>query len=516
MAFKFSRSKSSQSVVTGGGSSDNQDDFPVEEVVPKLTNAQLNKLTKVYPSWLRDSSGLKQLPGVYQGVLGQVQLQSASFITNNGQKHYQKLVNVKQQPDYMNRFTDTERVHQLLSASRLSNDSLATIWAHVNKTFPGKLTNRELCLALALIAIFQRLEKQEGNSLRTSKQNPFDLVRTEKKPPVPTLYPTQRNTSNSSSPIKLNEVKSSSPARESLSTLLVDLCCDDDGQDSASNLNLTKLQPNDLSAPPHSAANIGRDNSFNLIDMDGDQFGIDFYKLTQIWLRFLTSMKSTFKRSFDILNVENSRQSAIEALKSPDGIQFSKHLSICYPLAHNIKFKIDELNNIEIYPNRYTSTVERGSLQTSGLFDKNYMQQIDDLMISINEYWAVLINLFHESGQTKFIEFIMDGLNFKKQTVFSKSIEELANELNPSGKCDTCSICHTRFYLINCDSLTSGLLSDDAELLAETETELLSLDDRYYYHARCANFWLNQVDLNGLPFRQKIEDGILSPQATIS
>lgn len=334
MAFKFNRGKSSQPVANdvkdGGDFSSSSEQSSSEDVVPKLTNAQLNKLTKVYPAWLRDSSALKQLPGVYQGVLGQVQLQPASLTIINRQQNYRKLVNRQQQSDYMNRFTDTERVHQLLSASKLSNDDLATIWAHVNKTFPGKLTNRELCLALALIAIFQRLQKQENNSLRTSGQNPFDLVKTEKKPPVPTLYPTQRDSSNGSCPVELAGLRSLKRSKENSESLLVDLCCDDENEDSASyDVTLTNSHSDYDQKTNHLMENmpISRsrgNNLLNLIDMDGYRFELNFYKLSQVWLRFLSSIKSTFKRSFDILNVENSRQSAIEALKSQHGVLFSK------------------------------------------------------------------------------------------------------------------------------------------------------------------------------------------------
>lgn len=515
MAFKFSRGKTSKPIAKNDstfGDVGDTGELSGEDVVPKLTNAQLSKLTKVYPGWLRDSSALKQLPGVYQGVLGQVQLQPASFTIKNGSQQYQKFVNRQQQPDYMNRFTDTERVHQLLSASRLSNDNLATIWAHVNKTFPGKLTNRELCLALALIAIFQRLEREESNSIRTSGQNPFDLVKNEKKPPVPILYPTQRNSSNGSSPVAKQAGESSlarSLSKGDSNSLLVDLCCDDDKDSSANKLHdMTSSQSSNdgfktaglmVSMPTNHARS--DNNLFNLIDMDRDRFGFDFYKLTQVWLRLLTSMKSTFKRSFDILNVENSRQSAIEALRSQHGTQFSKQLSLCYPLAHNIKLKADELNS--------------ASAKTSGLMDVSYLMQIDDLMISINEYWAVLINLFHESGQTKFIELIMDGLNPKTQKVLSETIEELADELSTSGKSDICSICHNKFYLIDCNA--KGLLLDSAELpVDDSGNLLLSHDDRYYYHARCANFWLNQVDASGLPFQVELGQEILSPQAISS
>lgn len=469
-------------------------------VLPKLSNSQLNKLTKInYPNWLKDScSGcLKNLPAIYHGVLGQVQMQPpTSFIASNNNKNdirQQEELFLKQQSsiDYMNRFTDTERVRQLLSTSQLSNDQLATIWAHVNKTFPGKLTNREVCLALALIAVFQQDEQfQEGTN--NKQPDPFTLIKSKKKPPVPKLYSSSEQSSKS---IR------SSPIRAKISNL-IDIS---DGTDDSVCKEAKQSRLNS------SSRTVKLSQLVSLIDLDGDKFEANFTKLSIMWLKFLSSMKTVFKRSFDVLNVENSRIGAIEALKSESGQSFCKQLCICYPLAHNIKYKIDELNR-----------GFRSSVRDYKLFDEEYVIQIDDLMISINEYWAVLINLIHESGQTKFIEFIMDGLNYKTKTVSSETINELANELDSSNRSDLCSICHTKFYLIKdyCDHKDALLFDEeDAELLANTNN-LLTNDNEYYYHARCANFWLNSVavqtgDDAGLPISSdKTSDhvlGLLSP-----
>lgn len=476
----------------------NNSDINDDTVEPKLTNAQLNKLTKVYPTWLRDSSNLKQLPGVYQGVLGQVQLQpnyNSESHSVNGQ-----ILARRQQLDYFNRFTDTQRVHQLLSASQLSNETLATIWAHVNKTFPGKLTNREVCLALALIALFQKLELDCNNDDDNNKKStcynkttstykdPFILIKSEKKPPVPTLYPSRNNLDNKLPKTQITTSKSM-PDELSGQDLLVDICSDDPTEHSYGKGDQVRSKcNNDLDHPKTTNENLKGD-LISLIDMDSDRFEIRFFQLSQIWLRFLSAMKIVFKRSFDILNVENSRQSSIEALSSSNGIQFIKNLTICYPLAHNIKFKIDELKNMENF----------------GLFDKNYICQIDDLMTSINEYWAVLINLFHESGQIKFIELIMDGLNYKTPTVTSKTMLELVDEMKP--RTDLCSICHTKFYLLSYSTPSSNVPEEDISLLTN---ELITLDNFRFYHARCANFWLNCVDSFGLPFHRE-PDAILSP-----
>lgn len=551
MAFKF-RSKSSLSNQSAKQHASQTTDDQME-VAPKLSNAQLSKLAKLYPPWLKDSSGLKQLPGVYQGVLGQVQLQpSLIFGANSTNGHIFAAYNAGKQlqsADYMNRFTDTERVHQLLSASQLPNETLATIWAHVNKTFPGKLTNREVCLALALIAIFQRLESENhAVSIKMQATDPFSLVKNEKKPPVPILYPNNNHSSSNNNNNGAHNIASSKaqvvpsksiPTELNSSGLLVDIRDDNGITSSDGGLNLgmgshpflsgLNLSNRDDVRAANNTNNIKsgrtinrnlehllslkniRNNAVNLIDMDGDKFEIEFSKLTQAWLMLLSAMKSVFKRSFDILNVENSRESAIEALKSQKGKQFSKHLCLCYPIAHNIKFKIDELNNLQL----------NIANEQINLFDKSYIVRIDDLMTSINEYWAVLINLFHESGQTGIIELIMDGLNYKQQTVSSETIEELANELDGCGKRDVCCLCHTKFYLTNYDSLANNresiLSEEDNERILDNNDDddetLLSEDNLYYYHAKCANFWLNQVDSIecNLPFRKQPEFGILSP-----
>lgn len=534
-------------------------------VIPKLTSTQLSKLAKVYPAWLRDGSSVKRLPGVYQGVLGQVQLQSnligidisngLPFSNNIGQKVQSSFNVIKQQQqqqpqEYMNRFTDTERVHQLLSASLLSNETLATIWAHVNKTFPGKLTNREVCLALALIAIFQRLEKVDGSFgvIKTElEKDPFNLVKAEKKPPVPILYPNHNHrTAISQNKYDNNNRNSNNNTHQSLTNtnfvlssstktindeILVDLWGTNDDEESLKKQNGTVNESLRLSSSKSEQCLTKRPLSCNtsLIDSDCVRFEIEFFTLEQTWLRFLKAIKNIFKRTFDILNVENSRLSAIEALKTQQGENFSKQLCLCYPLAHNIKYKIDDLNTIRIYGRRLSrcknNTEDHKAItdirkdekndSLSGLFDKNYIEQIDDLMTSINEYWAVLINLFHESGHTTFIEYIMDGLNYNQQTVFSQTIDELINELDGSGKKNVCSICHTNFYLkpLSKNSSRERLTIEDAELIADDDIKLLSLDNVHYYHAKCANFWINQVDSTVLPFHNYSTDttGILSP-----
>lgn len=513
MAFKFmnsNRSSSSSSNFKPSSINISSDINNDDTLVPKLTNAQLNKLTKVYPTWLRDNSNLKRLPGVYQGVLGQVQLQP-DFANESRFVNGQILALRHQQLDYMNRFTDTQRVHQLLSASHLSNETLATIWAHVNKTFPGKLTNREVCLALALIALFQNLELDCNNykddntkstsyakTNSTTYKDPFILIKSEKTPPVPTLYPSRNDLDNKLTNSRITTSKSM-PDELSAQDLLIDICSDDStkiNENSRVQRSLQEISESNGNNNDHDHLKTTCDNLkgnlINLIDMNCDRFEIEISQLSLIWIRFLSAMKIVFKRSFDILNVENSRQSSIEALSSCNGIQFIKNLSVCYPLAHNIRFKIDELKNIK---NFY-------------FFDKNYIIRIDDLMTSINEYWAVLINLFHESGQIEFIELIMDGLNYKTPTVASKNIDELANEMNSVGRTDLCSICHTKFHQMRGNTLPSNIPEEDIILLANSE--LITLDNQYYYHARCANFWLYQVDSSGLPFHRE-PDAILRP-----
>lgn len=497
MAFNFGRNKNSLPQLQTSISQDNPNP---SSVLPKLTNAQLSKLAKTYPSWLRDGSSLKQLPGVYHGVLGQVQLQPEFLDGVDKFSNEKKLVNKQQQVDYMNRFTDTERVHQLLTTSRLSNQTLATIWAHVNKTYPGCLTNREVCLALALIAIFQRIEKEGHDTQVAHKNDPFSSVKLEKKPPVPVLYPSSSNIH--SSPIKACTTPSfNSVPNELSSSLLIDISSVDEIQEQRANNSQNEIKRSTQGLYKDQIPLAWRlksinNNAISLIDLEGDKFEMRLSKILQVWLKMMTAMKNIFKRSFDILNVENDRQSALEALNSSRGHNFSRNLCLCYPIAHNIKFKIDELNSLRL-PNEQIN-----------LLDNNYVSQINDLMISINEYWAVLINLFHESGQTNFIELIMDGLNYKNKTVISKTIEELDNELDSSRKHNICSICHTKFYLTNIGD-NSSITKDDYDLVVDYE--LLSLDGCHYYHAKCANFWINHVDNNDtLPFHYQVEE-ILKP-----
>jgi len=458
--------------------------------VSKFNDAHRLESGRSYPQWLKENSSLKNLPGVYQGVLGQVQLQP-SFGSENQLANGQRLANRWHQDDYANRFTDTERVHKLLTASCLSDEILATIWAHVNKTFPGRLTNREVCLALALIAIFQRLEYHGFPQNRTD-QDPFSLVKSEKKPPLPKLYSesTKRDKSlaNCSTRSKIGDQHFSK-------SLLVDFR-DNEGSVEYGYLDASDRLSTQSRSSPGSSLKSVINVSTNLIDIGGPEFQELSY-LAIVWLKFFEASKAVFKRSFDILNVENGRQSAIEALKSARGKEFSKNLSLCYPLVHNIRLKVDKLSDIELLP-------MPGKDQTC-LFERAYLTRIDDLMTSINEYWAVLINLFHESGQTRLIELIMDGLNQKQQTVTKCTISELLDELNGMRRTRNCSICHTEFYLTTSSQLRQELSGDNP---VENDEELLSEDSFHFYHPRCANFWLNQVDKSGLPFRN---NGILSP-----
>lgn len=516
MAFRFrarpSVTGSSKQSTNGGGLSHENTDLP------KLTNAQLDRLAKLFPSWLKDNTPLKQLPGIYQGVLGQVQLQPGI------EEIERRLIGKQEKPtDYMNKFTDTERVHQLLSASQLPNETLATIWAHVNKTFPGKLTNREVCLALALIAIFQRLDRERSNGVNhfspsSKDRDPFLVVKVEKKPPVPTLYSARTNnnnnndTRNNSGFIKgIVQSKSTPENLSSARGLLVDISS---GNDDTTTKEASSGFPGQPTSDNYSVANSNLDrrvrdiiltNPINLMDMNSDTFEIDFNSTTNIWYKFLHSMKGIFKRSFDVLNVENSRQSAIEALKSPRGIDFGRNLSLCYPLAHNIKHKFDQLNSIKLATDEQSDT----KAPMLGVFDKKYAVRIDDLMTSINEYWAVLINLLHESGQTDFIELIMDGLVQTKDPNVADSIGDIAAEF--SSNSGICCICHIECYLSSSYDFSSRQLSADVLSLVAAE-DLVSGDGQHYYHPRCASFWLNQVDTTSLPFiSEHVNQEILSP-----
>jgi len=357
---------------------------------------------------------------------------------------------------------------------------------------------------LALIALFQRLGK-EGQ--KTSKESdPFVSVKTEKRPPVPTLYPISnenclglpkiqdqnRLTTSNSVPTELNKKEA---------CLLLDI--DDDWDQEAEKRAAQSSNSQDFACRSKGSNGTHQNNAsvLDLIDNDlvrGPQL---LYKISRVWFEVMISMRALFKRVFDILNVENDRKSALEALNSPQGILFCKNLCLCYPIAHNINFKVDELR-------------KKNLLETLTNFDKKHILQITDLMLSINEYWAVLINLFHESGQTNFIELIMDSLNRTNETVTSKNKDELFDELDCSNSTDLCAICHTKFYLINIgDAIEKKELSpEDLELAFDQE--VLTMDGCYYYHARCANYWLNNVDARSgkLPFCEHEPQGdILRP-----
>lgn len=500
MAFSF-RSKAK----TAGLKEDNE----TNNNSSKLSSSQMNKLTKAYPPWLRHNVELKYLPAIYQGVLGQVQLQPDIHLDHGAILNQHRLKS-KQTQDYMNKYTDTERARKLLSASRLPNETLAAIWAHVNQTFPGRLTNREFCLALALVAHFQRLHQKSSDNLDAKitlhdpnrhkmnadkkSSDPFDLVKIDDKPPVPILYPSSP-ASNSTRQIPSSK---SVPNRLGSEILLVDLE-DDNYPEAFSQWELGRVGNGNL--------NTDRAKLINLIDSDGDN-DVDFIvdRLTDVWTKLMISIRCLFKRSFDILNVENCRTSALEALRSKDGVKFIKQLCICYPLAHNVKTKIDELIAIQCSGRNKSSHAT--TIQTKSL-NKNFASQINDLMLSINEYWAVLINLFHESGQTSFIEIIMDSLDVTSNR--DKDRKYSLSERIDINNTDKCCICLRKEYLcidkdqISSFSATKSISSDDLDLIVMQG--LISQDNFYKYHARCANFWLNQVDSNGrLPFIKCSDD----------
>lgn len=484
MAFKFKLAKqpvsSSQNQTSGKQPSleDNQSD----QVESKLSGAELNKLIKQYPSWLKGNSCIKNLPAVYHGVLGQVQVQPKFSAISNP-----KLTRQPQQNDYLDRFTDTERVYQLLLASRLPSATLATIWAHANKTFPGRLSNREVCLALALIAIFQRPDKSDFAARLASKDHKLDLyelVRLEKKPPIAKLFP-------------ISPANSTNENDERKDVLLVDL--DDD---SSKNLDNSKSEKNQEKS---NTLDYFKSNLGNLIDTDVSRFEIDFKRLTDCWLRSLKALKDIFKESFDILNVRHGRSSAIEALGTRRGREFSKNLSLCYPLAYNISETVRSWNDISSKPS-----------DQAELFEIGYVNTMEDLMRSINEYWAVLINLFHQTGLTKLIETMMDSLDTGSGSSI-KSVHSVSDIAR--GLCDsqprqtTCSLCRKSQHFTSEPFKT---LSKDEELSPELidlwlDHELITEDGHYHYHSRCANFWLNCVDSDGLPFKKARSSDILSP-----
>jgi hypothetical protein len=488
MAFKFSRGAPTSHFRNHHSTNDGQTiSNKGTTLSPTIVNNQTNLYKSgSYPAWLKDGSALRK---AYYGSLGQVQLQPA-LDGNKLSAGLDRLVSKRGHEFSWDNFTDTSRVQQLLSTSRLPNSSLAAIWACCNKTRPGVLTNREVCLALGLIAIFQRVQDQKLDG------DPFNLLKLEKSPPVPKLYETDRGTTT----------KTRIPSSSSMpNNLLIDISSGEFTETSDSN-NKDKNEVFDSGRNQEAHVSVSfSNNAISLIDLDGEKCEPAIVGLTNVWMRFMLAMQSIFKRSFDILNVENSRSSALEALTSPAGVNFCKGLSLCYPIAHNIRLKIDELDRA----------------QTDGkqlnLLDEKYLSKINNIMVSINEYWAVLINLFHSSGQTDFIELIMDGLVWApSNTNSSETLDELMGALTIRDRCDKCAICLNEFYLINMgDALerSARLPQNDIDLLYDTK--LISLDDDYYYHPKCANFWLNSVPgTNGkLPFEseQATNGSILVP-----
>lgn len=481
-----------------------------DTLVPKLTNAQLNKLTKVYPAWLRNNSSLKQLPAVYQGVLGQVQLQP--MIHNESRFVNGRILARKQQHlDYMNRFTDTQRVYEIFLLSRLGDVTLSKIWAFANKTYPGQLTNREVLVGLALIALFQKLDcnnnSNNNDNSKSNHQNPtnksspdpfVDFYKIDR-PPLPKLYPPDSN--NKLSKYQIKTSKSMPEELSQSSSLLIDI------DDPVSDQKQTKSDQSRDFDTNKSICDIGHQkaidkfngNSVSLIDMDSGGFGIGFL---QTWLKdsnlILRAIKSIFKQSFDTLNVCYSRHHAIEALRSGRGINFINNIGLCYPLAHNLKLRVDELENMKNF----------------GFFDKNYIMQIDDLnlineyWVGINQYWLVLINLFNESGQIKFVEKLMDSLN--APTEKDRTFEDFVNDLNSNDK--SCSICLTKFYLLPGNSPPNGVPEEDGNSLIESE--LVTLDNRYYYHVPCATFYQNNV--GSLPYQKEPDaTNLLTPTNSV-
>lgn len=358
----------------------------------------MHQTSRFWPKWIRGNFKVNHLPAIYRGVLGQVQSQS-NIRTNSSPK--------SSSSSYMDRLTDTDRVHQLLPTSRLSNDALASIWAHVNRTHPGILTNREVCLALALIAIHQRLDG-------ATECDPFSLIKSEKEPPLPKLY------------------------------------------------SSTVLEPS-AKVQDHNAPTL------SMIEIEfGDSFAFKLNSIIQVWFRIMTAMKHLFKGVFDTLNVKYDRNPVREALSCPRGISFIEQLGLCYPLAHNINRGVISLGK-----------------------EHKTRHEFGDLMNSINEYWAVLINLFHEAGQTNIVECIMDGLCSANDITLD--VLRLQNEDSR-----ICRICYTSIYLE--DSSESKPMT----MSVRDHNELLTLDSHHYYHTKCANFWLNHVNPKELPLHDMI------------
>lgn len=436
--------------------------------------------SKLFPKWLKDGSSLKNLPPIYYGILAQVQIQpnfSTDASNNIRDSGNSSLATKLNQKDFLDKYTDTERVHQLLLTSRLTNETMGHIWAFCNRSFPGKLTNRELCLALALIAMFQ---SKENNKQAKNNQDPFELIKSVSKPPVPKLY--SRVTSG----------QTITTVNHDLTDLLINIDTD--------NEKINKDDDEKISKKLELRFNVND----NLLEIDCDIFAENLSRICEVWLTLLESMYLLFKRTFDIFNVEHSRDGSLEALRSIEGRKFSLSLSIAYPIAYKIATKI------ELIYERFKDELLGSS--------KLYFNVTRDILISINEYWAVLMNLFHESGLTYVLELIMDGLNCidKKFMLRSKTVDELRDELFSKYRSDYCMICQSNKYLPALDKMPSIDFEIDLSDLFN-DSPLISQDSQYFYHSKCANFWLKQTNSAHLPFKAKNDImNILSPQTSLS
>lgn len=488
--------------------------------LPKISSSQLEKAAKNLPTWLRNNAAIKQLPAIYQGVLGQVQIAQYDY---PGQAHV----------EFSNRLTDTERVYQLLLTSRLSHEILATIWAHVNQTFPGKLINKELCFALALIALFQR----------KNIKDPFSAIKSERVPPLPNLYPQlvdEDSDGNNKEPlIQFLDDSSNENSRPSEGTtnekqnihhhgnksivnqsnrpikiattnafIHIEVPSIDNNFSKTSNIlniksistfaNSSDILPiNNDSSPLSSPSalstkhcNTSNKTTTSILDLDCKQMQLDeeLSIIASIWSRQMDALKSVFKRTFDVLNVQHGRNNSLESLRTDDGAKFIQNLARCYPIAHRIWIKVSEIKQ-----------------DSNNRINNNYVHLIDNLMTSINESWAVLVNLFDEAGQGEFIEAIMDGLNYEKLSDRSMGTSEELKEGNGTKKNQSyipqekvCAICltatgSTKHYTVTTDRIDVETSLSIAKYDAN-EDNLLTIDEHNYYHSSCGNFWLNQVE----------------------
>lgn len=92
-----------------------------------IKNTESSDQFEQLPLWLKPKS--PTVPALYAQIWNLVQLESG--------------------------LTDTPKVFQLLITSGLTSDILGFIWGLANKKVPGQLTQQELYVALALVALAQ-------------------------------------------------------------------------------------------------------------------------------------------------------------------------------------------------------------------------------------------------------------------------------------------------------------------------------------------------------------------------